>query len=70
MRLSEWLKISPMSQSELARQLEITPGRVTQLLSEDKPAWPGRSLALKLAEVTGGAVTANDFLPAQPEVAE
>lgn len=69
MRLSEWLEISPMSKAELARKLEVTPGRVTQLL-DAKPSWPGRKLALKLSEVTGGAVTANDFLPAEGEASQ
>lgn len=63
MRLSEWLKTNTKSQADLARELGVSPGRVSQLLS-DETAWPGRDLALRLAEVTAGAVTANDFLSA------
>ena len=68
MRLSDWLKENPaISQAGLARDLKVTPGRVSQLLS-DETAWPGRDLASRLSEITGGAVTPNDFICAPKAV--
>lgn len=48
-----------MSQEAAARELNITQGRVSQLV---KGGWPGREVAAKIKELTGGQVTADDFL--------
>lgn len=68
MRLQKWFETSPMSKADLARALGCSRGRVTQLLADDDQ-WVSRDLALKIAEVTEGAVTPNDFLgflPCEP----
>lgn len=68
MKLSEWLTNSAMSQSELARQLGITQGRVSQLVAG---AQPSLELAVKIAAVTRNQVKPQDFkeLAMSPAVA-
>lgn len=58
MKLSEWLANSGTSQSELARRLGITQGRVSQLVAG---ALPSLDLANKIAAATGNKVRPSDF---------
>ena len=58
MKLSEWLANSGTSQSELARRLGVTQGRVSQLVAG---ALPSLDLANKIAAVTGNKVRPADF---------
>ena len=58
MKLSEWLANSGTSQSELARRLGVTQGRVSQLVAG---ALPSLDLANKIAAATGNKVRAQDF---------
>ena len=58
MKLSEWLINSGVSQSELARRLGVTQGRVSQLASG---AQPSLELANKIALATGNKVRPQDF---------
>jgi 3,4-dihydroxy 2-butanone 4-phosphate synthase/GTP cyclohydrolase II len=58
MKLSEWLSNSDTSQSELARLLGITQGRVSQLVAG---AQPSLELAMRIAGVTGNQVKPQDF---------
>ncbi len=58
MKLGDWLTNSRTSQSELARRLGITQGRVSQLVGG---ALPSLELARKIAEVTGNKVRPQDF---------
>ena len=58
MKLSEWLTNSGTSQSELARRLGITQGRVSQLVAG---AQPSLELANKIAAATGNKVRPQDF---------
>ncbi|PZF77778.1 3,4-dihydroxy-2-butanone-4-phosphate synthase [Aestuariivirga litoralis] len=58
MKLSEWLANSGTSQSELARRLGVTQGRVSQLVAG---ALPSLDLANKIAAATGNKVRATDF---------
>lgn len=58
MKLSEWLINSGTSQSELARRLGITQGRVSQLVAG---AQPSLDLAMKIAAATGNKVRPQDF---------
>ena len=58
MKLADWLKRTGMTQGALAERLGISQGRVSQLA---KGATPSLELALKIARVTDGAVTARDF---------
>ena len=58
MKLSEWLANSGTSQSELARRLGVTQGRVSQLVAG---ALPSLDLANKIAAATGNKVRPSDF---------
>ena len=58
MKLSEWLINSDISQSELARRLGITQGRVSQLVGG---ALPSLDLAHKIAAATGQKVRPQEF---------
>ena len=58
MKLAEWLINSGISQSELARRLGITQGRVSQLVAG---ALPSLELANKIAAATGHKVRPQDF---------
>jgi 3,4-dihydroxy 2-butanone 4-phosphate synthase / GTP cyclohydrolase II len=58
MKLSEWLANSDTSQSELARGLGITQGRVSQLVAG---AQPSLELAMRIAVATGHRVQPGDF---------
>lgn len=65
MRLADWLRQTNTTQAQLAKAVGATQGRISQLL---KGAPPSFALARRIADVTGGQVTANDFLT--PEAAE
>ena len=58
MNLSEWLINSDTSQSELARRLGVTQGRVSQLVGG---ALPSLELAKRIAAATGQKVKPQDF---------
>jgi 3,4-dihydroxy 2-butanone 4-phosphate synthase/GTP cyclohydrolase II len=58
MKLSDWLANSGVSQSELARRLGITQGRVSQLVAG---ALPSLELANRIAAATGNKVAPSDF---------
>jgi 3,4-dihydroxy 2-butanone 4-phosphate synthase/GTP cyclohydrolase II len=58
MKLSAWLANSGVSQSELARRLGITQGRVSQLVAG---AQPSLELANRIAAATGNKVRPGDF---------
>lgn len=66
MRFAEWLATSGMSQEAAAKALNITQGRVSQLV---KGGWPGRDVASRIRAMTDGQVTADDFLPESSEAA-
>lgn len=61
-KLADWLNANPkpMTKSAFAAAIEVTPGYVSQLCSEDPP-WPGREVARRIADVTDGVVTPNDL---------
>jgi 3,4-dihydroxy 2-butanone 4-phosphate synthase/GTP cyclohydrolase II len=58
MKLAKWLVNSGVSQSELARRLGVTQGRVSQLAAG---ALPSLELAMRIAVVTGQKVQPKDF---------
>jgi len=60
MKLSEYLKIKGIRRGEFAVAIGVSAGRITQLC--DESGWPSRGVAEKIAAVTEGEVTANDFL--------
>jgi 3,4-dihydroxy 2-butanone 4-phosphate synthase/GTP cyclohydrolase II len=62
MNLADWIKESGMSRTAVANAVGVTPAYVTNLCSPE-PHWPGRAVIIRLRALTGGAVTAEDFLP-------
>lgn len=67
MRLEEYLACNQLTQEGFAERVGVTQGTIARLLPQDgRPPLrrPSMRLASKIAEVTGGAVTANDFVAA------
>lgn len=60
MKLSLWLKNSGMTARELASRVETTQATISRL--KNGHARPSLELAQRIADATGDAVTANDFL--------
>src|SRR5438552_886703 len=58
MKLVEWLANSGTSQSEMARMLGVTQGRISQLVAG---AQPSLDLAIKIAAATQNQVRPQDF---------
>ncbi|MER8619204.1 helix-turn-helix domain-containing protein [Mesorhizobium sp. M1409] len=54
-----------MTKRAFAEAVGITSSYVSQL-TRDTPPWPGRELAMRIAEVTEGYVTPNDLAGYQP----
>lgn len=61
-KLATWLVEANIKRKDFAERIGVAPSYVT-LLCSDTPAWPGRDVASRIKEVTGGVVTADDFLP-------
>lgn len=70
MKLKEYRKTHGVKQAEIARTLGITQSRVSEL---ENGGTPSLDLALRIEELTGGAVRPGDWIPVQegaaPEVA-
>jgi 3,4-dihydroxy 2-butanone 4-phosphate synthase/GTP cyclohydrolase II len=64
MRLAEYLKERGIKRGDFARDIDVSAGWITSLC--DGTGWPSRDVAEKIARVTGGAVTADDFLKFTP----
>ena len=58
MKLSEWLINSSISQSDFARRLGVTQGRISQLVAGEQPSL---ELAMKIAGLSGNQVRPEDF---------
>ena len=58
MKLSEWLASNSTSQSEFARQLGVTQGRISQIVAGEQPSL---DLAMKIAGLTNNQVRPQDF---------
>ena len=58
MKLAEWLTNSSTSQSEFARRLGVTQGRISQLVAGEQPSL---ELAMKIAGLTNNQVRPQDF---------
>ncbi len=67
MKLSLWLKTGGISARELAAEINTTEATISRL--KNGHALPSMEMAGKIAEATGGAVTANDFLDLGPDSA-
>lgn len=53
--LAAWLDKTELTSAEVAKQLETTP--VTLWRIKTGKQWPGRELASRIAEMSGGTVT-------------
>jgi len=58
MKFADWLVNSQTSQSELAKELGVTQGRVSQLAAGARPSL---ELAMRIAAITGNRVKPEDF---------
>ena len=68
MRLGEWLKQNEKTPAQLAEEMGVKRSTVSRWVKGQMPNVPA---VLRIIEITGGKVTANDFLPeaeAQPTV--
>ncbi|MBN9458920.1 MAG: 3,4-dihydroxy-2-butanone-4-phosphate synthase [Bosea sp.] len=61
MKLDAWLRQNKIARSAFAKQVGLSPASVTALCN-DPAAWISRESAERIAAVTGGSVTPNDFL--------
>jgi hypothetical protein len=58
--LRKWFarKPQPMTVTEFAQKIGVTPSYISQLCSDDPP-WPQRHVQIRIAVATAGAVTPN-----------
>lgn len=69
MKLSAYIEQSGITRRDFAAKIGVSNGRITQLCEDG--GWPSREVAERIASVTEGAVTADDFLRLEEaEVAE
>ncbi len=61
-KLASWLETSGIKRKDFAERIGVAPSYVT-LLCSGAPGWPGRDVATRIRDATGGEVTADDFLP-------
>ena len=66
MTLSDWLKSSDMRACDLAKAVGTTEATISRL--KNGRSQPSFDLARRIAEATGGAVTANDFMEGKSPV--
>jgi DNA-binding transcriptional regulator YdaS (Cro superfamily) len=60
MKLSEWLNLSKKQKRAFAAEIGVTPQMISAYCKGD--IWPSKERMRLIAEATGGAVTANDFV--------
>lgn len=60
MKLSDYLAASGTTRAAFAEQVGVSQSLITQLCQDQ--VWPGRDVAARIVEATGGRVTPNDFL--------
>ncbi len=61
MKLGDWLEKQGMARNVFARLVGLSPASITALCN-DSSAWLSRETAERIAEITEGAVTPNDFI--------
>lgn len=69
MRLADWLAEAGITQEAFAKLIDVTQGRVSQLVRGDSGS-PSLSLAMRIEEATEGKVKPIDLLPTEPLGAE
>ena len=60
MRLADWIRKEGITRREFAGLVGVSPPYITALC--DNTVWPGKDVAGRINEVTGGQVTPGDFL--------
>jgi len=60
MHLSDWISQQGLTQREFADRVDVTQGRIAQLLFGDTPSW---ALALRIRNETQGQVALEDWVP-------
>jgi 3,4-dihydroxy 2-butanone 4-phosphate synthase / GTP cyclohydrolase II len=60
MHLADWITEHGYRRIDVARRLGISSGHISDLCRGR--FWPSRELAQRIYDMTGGAVTPNDFL--------
>jgi len=68
MKLSEWLDLpnpdgTRKNRAKFAHDIGVTPQMISAYCKGDH--WPSKARMREIAEKTGGAVTANDFLDSE-----
>jgi transcriptional regulator with XRE-family HTH domain len=63
MKLDDWLAARHMSAAEFADKLKVNRTTVGRWLGPEPDMRPGWDLLNTIVKITGGQVTANDFLP-------
>lgn len=61
-KLASWLEETKTKRKDFAERIGVAPSLITMLCSG--AVWPGRDVASKIRDATGGAVTPDDFLSA------
>jgi 3,4-dihydroxy 2-butanone 4-phosphate synthase/GTP cyclohydrolase II len=60
MKLAEYLEQHQIRRSDFAARIGKSQSYITMICSGE--VWPSREAVSRITEVTGGAVTANDFV--------
>lgn len=60
MKLEDWFKLTKRPKGDFAREIGVTPQMISAYIKGD--VWPKQDRMKRIAELTDGAVTANDFL--------
>ena len=59
MKLADYLESNSLSRAEFAEKISVSPEAVRRYVTGERA--PDKERLIKIAEVTGGEVTANDF---------
>lgn len=62
-KLGRWLEEQGIARSAFAALVPCSPSAVTALCKEPPDYWPSKAIVLRIRDLTGGAVSAEDFLP-------
>lgn len=62
MKLAEYMDANELTQPELAKRLSVSQSAISQWLSGAR--FPKPEMLSRIRDLTDGAVTPNDFLPA------
>lgn len=66
-RLNAWLQSRKVRKAEFAAEIGVSPGYLSNLCADPPAFWPGREVVLRIRAATGGAITADSFLPPRDE---